>query len=65
MAVPSEENFNIRNSKAVKKTGKAKTDSHTFVLRITFLAITIIKAKDKERTRVNNMAGTNVATDIK
>jgi hypothetical protein len=64
-AVPSAENLIIMNSNAVKKTGNAKMDNNKLVLRTIFLVITTIKAKDKERTRVIRMAGTNVATDTR
>ena len=64
-AVPSGENFISRNSKMVKKTGKAKMLYQELVLIIVLLVRTIIKAKIKGSASVKIMAGITVATDIK
>ena len=61
-AVPSAENFIKRNSKVVKKTGKAKTEYHDLLLITVLLVISIIKAKINGSATVKIMAGTKVAT---
>ena len=64
-AVPSGENFITRNSKVVKKTGKAKTEYQEPILITVHLVMITIKAKNKERARVKIIAGTTVATITK
>jgi hypothetical protein len=64
-AVPSGENFTRRNSKVVKKTGKANIAYQELVLITVLLVIMIINAKTKGRKRVKIIAGTTVATVIK
>ena len=64
-AVPSGENVMSRNSKVVKKTGKAKIAYQESVLITVLLVIIIIKAKAKGSARVKIIAGISVATVTK
>jgi len=64
-AVPSGENLIIRNSKAVKKSGRAKMLYQELVLRTVLRVKTIIKAKTKGSASVKIIAGITVATVTK
>jgi hypothetical protein len=61
-AVPSDENVINKNSKAVKKTGNAKTEYHVLIVRTVLLVISIIKAKISGSVMVKMIAGIMVAT---
>jgi hypothetical protein len=61
-AVPSDENVINKNSKAVKKTGNAKTEYQELILITILLLSIIINAKNKGSKIVKMTAGTMVAT---